>query len=43
MFRYEEKMGLDGGMLLANHAGGLDVPYKLVKYVPQLLACVTAH
>lgn len=29
--RYEESVGLNGGLLLANHEGGLDVPYKLMK------------
>ena len=36
--RYEERVDIGGGMLLANgggHAGGLDVPYKLVKYFPR--------
>jgi len=31
MGRYEEAVGLNGGLLLANHEGGLDVPYKLKK------------
>lgn len=29
--RYEEAIRLDNGVLLANHEGGLDVPYKLKK------------
>jgi len=43
MSRYEEMVGLNGGLLLANHEGGLDVPYKLMKVKDNKLLHMSAE